>query len=82
MAEGEDTNGAATLLAIHTAMAWLTERELQRDPAAKDALLAFTEARMARLVRAYPDLLGAAQAACGVVAREADSAPNVVRLHA
>jgi len=81
MTEAEETNSAATILAIHTAMAWLTDRELKRDPAAKDELLAFTEARMARLVRLHPDLLEACNAACGVVAREADAAPAIVMLH-
>jgi hypothetical protein len=81
MTEAEETNSAATILAIHTAMAWLTDRELKRDPAARDALLAFTEERMARLVRLHPDLVDAANAACGVVAREADAMPALVRLH-
>nr|USU32956.1 hypothetical protein NG677_04435 [Methylobacterium sp. OTU13CASTA1] len=83
MTAEEETNGAATILAVHTAMAWLTEREIERDPGARDSLLAFTEARMTRLVRLHPDLLGAAQAACGVVARAADGMPTPpMRLHA
>ena len=82
MTAEEETSGAGTSLAIHTAMAWLTEREIERDPGARDSLLAFAEARMTRLVRLHPDLLGAAQAACGVVARAADGKPATpMRLH-
>ena len=82
MTAEEETNSAATILGVHTAMAWLTEREIERDPGARDSLLAFTEERMTRLVRAYPDLINAAQAACGVVARAADGRPpKPFRLH-
>lgn len=82
MTAEEETNSAATILGVHTAMAWPTAREIERDPGARESILAFTEARMTRLVRMYPDLLEAAQAACGVVARAADGKPAApFRLH-
>lgn len=81
MADATDTDAAGAMLATHTGMAWLVEREIERDPAARDSLLAFTAERMIRLVRLHPDLHRAADAACGIVARAADGKSVPVRLH-
>jgi len=82
MADATETDGAGVMLATHTGMAWLVEREIERDPAARDALLAFTAERMTKLVATHPDLLRVADAACGIVARAADGKPTApARLH-
>jgi hypothetical protein len=77
----DETNGTATILAMHAMVSWLVKREVARDEAAGAALHRHVAEAMMGVMQLDPDLAEAAHAARGVVTRAIDERPMFVRLH-
>lgn len=77
----DETNGTATILAMHAMVSWLVKREVERDTAAGSALTRHVAEAMIGVTQLDPELAEAAHAARGVVARAIETRPMFVRLH-
>lgn len=76
----EETQGSATILAMHAMVSWLVKREIERDPKAASDLTRHVTEAMLGVTQLDPELAGAAHAARGVVARAIGERPMFVRL--
>lgn len=75
-----ETDGAATILAMHAMVSWLVRREMEREDGARDALTRHVAEAMLGVTQLDPALAEAAHAARGVVARAIDERPMFARV--
>lgn len=77
----QETNGAATILAMHAMVTWLVRREIERGDDARDCLTRHMVEAMLSVVQVDPALAQAAHAARGVVAQVIDTRPMLAALN-
>lgn len=76
-----ETDGAATILAMHTMVTWLVRREIERGDEARDCLTRHMVEAMLGVVQVDPALAEAAHEARDVVARVIDTRPMLAVLN-
>lgn len=76
-----ETDGAATILAMHAMVTWLVRREVERGDGAGDELTRHMVEAMLGVVQVDPALAEAAHEASNVVARVIDTRPMLATLN-
>ncbi|APX84596.1 hypothetical protein BV511_07650 [Methylorubrum extorquens] len=76
-----ETDGAATILAMHAMVTWLVRREVERGDGAGDELTRHMVEAMLGVVQVDPELAEAAHEARDVVARVVDTRPMLAVLN-
>lgn len=76
-----ETDGAATILAMHAMVTWLVRREVERSDDGRDCLTRHMVEAMLGVVQVDPALAEAAHAASDVVARVIDTRPMLAVLN-
>lgn len=76
-----ETDGAATILAMHAMVTWLVRREVKRSEDGREALSRHMVEAMLGVVQVDPALTEAAHEARDVVARVIDTRPMLAVLN-
>ena len=76
-----ETDGAATILAMHAMVTWLVRREVERCEDGREALSRHMVEAMLGVVQVDPALAEAAHEASNVVARAIDARPMLAVLN-
>ena len=77
----QETDGAATILAMHAMVTWLVRREVERSEDGREALSRHMVEAMLGVVQVDPTLAEAAHEARNVVARAIDARPMLAVLN-